>query len=404
MTTYDDEFTEKFLKPIVDNDAKLRQRETRKLPTGKEAGIEWDGNEGELRTGPTSGAPSDWSGLLEKWGLDPEEVEIVGDVRRSSWEAQTPDGIQELSSYRAHIRRRSFRGDLDLEVLFDEIKKHKPRKTKKSYTGDLAYLHCTSDTQIGKDDPRWAWERFSRGIDEGTARLQELRKIGRPVGDVYLPWNGDCIEATAGHYPSQTFNVSLTITEQVRLFRRFMLAQIKAYAPLTDNLIVTSVPGNHDEASRVNGKQSTKNSDSWSIEVAAQVAEILAENPDVYGHVSIVVPKNQDLTISLNIAGVPVGLAHGHQFKSGAEGWRTWWANQAHGCQEIGQTKILIAGHKHHWMSKTEGEKSFIQLPAEDGGSQWYVDGSGQDSKSAIVTLTVGEDHPDGWGNLHMIY
>lgn len=400
MTEPIENFTERFLKPVADNDAKLRERSVRKLPTGKEAGLEWDGSQGELRTGPTDESPSDWSGLLEMWGLDPNEVEIVGPVRRSSWDS----GERVLNSYRAQIQRRAYRGDLDLEVLFEDIKKHKPAKNKKSYTGDLAFLHCTGDTQLGKDDPTWAWERFSRGIDEGTARLQELRKMGRPVGDVYLPWNGDCIEATAGHYPSQTFMVKLTITEQVRLFRRFMLAQIKAYAPLTDHLVVSSVPGNHDEASRVNGKQSTKNSDSWSIEVAAQVAEIIAENPDAYGHVSVIVPKNQDLTISLDIAGVPVGFAHGHQFKSGAEGWRSWWAGQAHGCQDIGQTKILIAGHKHHWMAKTEGAKTFIQLPAQDGGSQWYLDGSGQDSAPAIVTMTVGEDHPDGWGNLHMIY
>src|SRR5882762_5200594 len=78
----------------------------KKLPTGKEAGIEWDGSNGEIRTGPTGEAPSDWSGLIEMWGLDPNEVEIVGDVRRSSWEAQTPSGIQVLNSYRAHIRKR----------------------------------------------------------------------------------------------------------------------------------------------------------------------------------------------------------------------------------------------------------------------------------------------------------
>ncbi len=401
MTDFDN-FAEELLKPIADNDEKLREKSTKKLPTGKEAGIEWDGVQGEIRTGPTTESPGDWSGLLQMWDLDPNEVEVVGSIRRSSWEAQTPDGIQVLHSYRANIQKKLVSvNDLDLEKLIDEIKKYRPKKVERAKSSDdLAFLHCTSDTQLGKDDPNWAWTQFSNGISQGIGRLNDLRKIGRPVGTIYLPWNGDCIESVTGHYPSQQYTVVLSTTEQVRLFRRFMMAQIKAYSPLTDNLIVTSVPGNHDEASRVNGKQSTKNSDSWSIDVAAQVADALAENEEAFGHVTIVVPKNEDLTLSLDICGTPTGFAHGHQFPSGINGWRTWWANQAHGCRDIGDTTLLIAGHKHHFFAKTEGTKTFLQLPAQDNGSQWYTDRSGQHSAPGTVTLTVGQG---GWGDLHII-
>lgn len=395
------EFARELLEPIKQNDEKLRKKALTKLPTGKEAGVEWDGSNGELRTGPTTEAPGDWSGLLEMWGLDPEEVEIVGPVRRSSWQAQTPDGIQVLNSYRAQIQRKALGSGLDLEQMHEELRKFKPGKAyKPSGSNELAYLHCTSDTQLGKDDPEWAVARFMDGIDSGVARLKELRKLGRPVGTIYLPWNGDCIEAVNGHYPSQQYSVTLSTTEQVRLFRRFLLTQIKAYAPLTDNLVVTSVPGNHDEASRVNGKQATKNSDSWSIEVAAQVKDALDENPDAFGHVTIVVPKGEDLTLSLDIHGTATGFAHGHQFGSGDNGWRKWWADQAHGCRDIGDTTLLIAGHKHHFFAKTEGTKTFLQLPAQDNGSQWYTDRSGQHSDPGIVTLTVGQG---SWGDLHII-
>src|ERR1700756_2018805 len=119
------DFEEKFLKPIKDNDAKLRERSVRKLPTGKEAGIEWDGSQGELRTGPTDEAPDDWSGLLEMWGLDPNEVEIVGPVRRSSWDS----GDRVLNSYRAQIQKK-FQADrgYDFEELLQDIRRHKPSK------------------------------------------------------------------------------------------------------------------------------------------------------------------------------------------------------------------------------------------------------------------------------------
>jgi hypothetical protein len=387
MTDQWDSFAKELIEPVAKNDDRLREKALKKLPTGKEAGVEWDGDQGEIRTGPTTNVPNDWSGLLEMWDLDPAEVEIVGAVRRSSWEAQTPDGLQVLNSYRASIRRKVLGSDTDLEKLCEEISKYKPKKSYTGPDGNVSYLHCTADTQLGKDDPDWAWGRFSKGITDGISRLEELRSIKRRISTVYLPWVGDCIESVSGHYPNQQFSVFLSTTEQVRLFRRFLTAQVKAYAPLCKELYVPSVPGNHDEASRVNGKQATNNSDSWAIDVASQVSDALAENPDVFGHVSFIVPKRDQLTISLDISGTPTGFAHGHQF---GRDWRKWWADQAHGCQDVGNTTLLIAGHKHHYMAKTEGTKTFLQCPSQDNGSQYWTDKTGQSSAPGIVTLTVG--------------
>lgn len=395
-----DDFEAEVKAPLAENEERLRQRALKKLPTGKEAGIEWDGQHGEIRTGPTTEQPTDWSDIIRVLGQDPNEVEVYGNVRISTWEAQTPDGIQLLHSFRANLRRKSLGSQLDLEKLHEEIANFKPSKKNKPPKGDFAYLHCVGDTQIGKDPLNESKDRFLSSLNAGIGRLRELRESGRSIGSVYLPWNGDCIESVNGHYPSQLYTVTLSLTEQVRAFRHFMLAQIKAYAGEAQEIVVTSVPGNHDEAYRLGSKAATKNSDSWSIDVAAQVSDILAENPDAFGHVSIVVPKNQDLTISLDIAGTATGFAHGHQFPGGTDGWKKWWSDQAHGCQDIGDTTLLIAAHKHHFRCEAPGRKTFIQLPPLDGGSQWWVDRAGQAAPPGIVTLLVGDG---GWRDLAVL-
>jgi hypothetical protein len=392
MTEPIENFTERFLKPVADNDAKLRERSVRKLPTGKEAGLEWDGSNGELRTGPTDESPSDWSGLLEMWGLDPNEVEIVGPVRRSSWDS----GDRVLNSYRAQIQKKlqADRG-YDFEELLSEIKSHRPSK-KQAPEGEFAFVVAPADLQAGKGDPVELVRSFMEATDATVARLKELRKSGRSIGEVYLLWAGDCIEHVRGSYASQGFTVHLGLTEQVRLIRRLMMYQIKAFAPLATRLVMVSVPGNHDIAVREGGKMATKNSDSFAIDCASQVSEALAENPAAYGHVSVVVPRGEELTVSLDICGTGVGVAHGHQIPRG-DGMK-WWAGMSHGCQDIGDTTLLITGHLHHLKILQEGVKTHIQLPSLDtAGSQYYTDMTGKDSPTGMLSLIVGHG---GWSDL----
>lgn len=392
MTESLDQFAERFLKPVADNDAKLREKTAKKLPTGKEAGIEWDGSQGELRTGLTEEAPSDWSGLLEMWGLDPNEVEIVGPVGMSKWDS----GDRVLNSYRIKIQKKiTVERGYDFEELINDIKTHKPSK-RPAPEGEFAFVVAPADLQAGKDDPRVLVDRFMEATDANVARLKELRKAGRSIGEVVLVWAGDCIEHVTGSYASQGFTVHLGLTEQIRLVRRLMTYQVKAFAPLTSKVTLVSVPGNHDIAVRAGGKMATKNSDSFATDCASQVFEALSENPAAYGHVSVVVPRGEELTVSLDVCGTGVGIAHGHQIPRG-DGMK-WWAGQAHGCQDIGDTTLLITGHLHHLKVLQEGVKTHIQLPSMDtAGSQYYTDMTGKDSPTGMLSLIVGQG---SWSDL----
>lgn len=369
-------------------------------PSGWEPGVAWDGYAGTLTTQPLSSAPNDWADLLAVWDLDPQEYEVVEPVQYRAWDAGMGEGnVQRLYYYRATIRRRRH-STAAVEDALAALGKRKPKTPPASPADVVAYVVLCGDLQLGKPDgdgTAGTIQRFHDTTDMAVARLKELRRLGRPVGTIYLPWLGDCVEGlvSQGGALAAAGRLDLTITEQVRVLRRLMLHQVQTFAPLAERIVVPVVPGNHDEAQRV-GKVVRRYDDSWAVEGAAAVADALRIAPG-YDHVAFVFPERDALTITLDIAGTPVGLAHGHQF--GRDPIK-WWAGQAHGMQPIGSATLLLAAHLHHLRVEQTGAKSFIQIPALDGGSTWWKHKTGQDAPAGMVTMTVGAGT---WGDLAVL-
>jgi predicted phosphodiesterase len=288
--------------------------------------------------------------------------------------------------------------DSDVDALVELIAKHKPRKAAPS--GERALVVCLSDWQLGKPDgdgTEGTVARILASIDAVTARAKELRKSGRSLGSLYVAGLGDLIEGCGDHYAMQTFGVELNLVEQVRVVRRLLVKALTTWAPLFAEVVVACVPGNHGE-NRRDGKAFTDWTDNHDVAVFEQAAAVLEANPDTYGHVSFVFPDGDDLTLTLDVAGTVVALAHGHQYRSGKA--MEWWAKQAHGMQPAGDATLLLAGHLHHLLVEQAGAKTFIQAPAMDGGSTWWKHTTGQDSPPGLLTLTVG---PNGWDDLKLL-
>ena len=288
---------------------------------------------------------------------------------------------------------------INVDDLLDSIGKRKPKPTSASGDGG-AYVVPAGDLQLGKidgDGTAGTVERFLDKSELAVKRLKDLRKIGRKIDSIYLPWLGDCVEGnqSQGGSLAQAGRLDLTITEQIRVYRRLMLEQIKLFSNLAEKIVVVSVAGNHDEAERV-GKTVRRYDDSWAIEGAVAVFDALAL-AEGYDHVSLVVPSRDELTVSLDVAGTPVGFAHGHQF--GRDPVK-WWSGQAHGVQPIGSTTLLLGAHLHHLRVEQTGVKTFVQIPALDGGSTWWKHKTGQDSPAGLVSLIVGNG---GWSDLAVL-
>jgi hypothetical protein len=288
-------------------------------------------------------------------------------------------------------------GGRSVEELLSVLGRKRPKAAPAGDSGGFMYVVPAGDLQLGKPDgdgTAGTVQRFGDKTDDAVKRLKELRKLGRPISGVMLPWLGDCIEGlvSQGGALAAAGRLDLTLTEQVRLLRRLMLHQIQQFAPLTDRIVVPVVPGNHDEVQRV-GKVQRRYDDSWAVEGAVAVADAL-KLASGYEHVSFVFPGRDELTITLDVAGTVCGFAHGHQF--GRDPMK-WWAGQAHGMQPIGSATLLMGAHLHHLRIEQGGAKTFVQIPALDGGSTWWRHRTGDDAPAGMVSLLIGQG---GWRDL----
>ena len=368
-----------------------RKRERKEIPAGFEPGIEYDSSGGILRSIPRPvGDEPDHAELLAEFELDPAKWRITG-LRRSKWQSFNGDWLE---SFRATFVPNSGRNLVPIDDLLDVVSKWKPVKRDsspvKASVSNVAYVVVLADTQVGKIDGGGS-EQIIKNVlhktDLAVARLKELRKSGREINTVYLPQLGDCIEGMNSQGGKHIWRTDLDLTAQIRVYRRLLLHMVKTFAPLADRVIVPCVPGNHDEAVRVGNSMATTYTDSFALDAASAVADALADHPD-FKHVSFTFPKYDTLTVTLDICGTVVGLAHGHQCRGKAI---DWWKNMAHGQQDIGEATLLLTGHYHHLRVEQSGRKTWMQAPALDGGSTWFENSTGQAAPAGMLTLTVGE-------------
>ena len=95
-----------------------------------------------------------------------------------------------------------------------------------------------------------------------------------------------------------------------------------------------------------------------------------------------------------------VGLAHGHQFGRGTDGWQRWWQGQQHGRQPIGDADMLLAGHRHHLTIVQQSQRAFVQVPALESESTWFRHVAGEGGRPGIVTAVVGGG---SWSSLEVL-
>jgi len=348
--------------------------------------LELDADGGYFVSTPRQEEVTNAEDLLAEFNLDPKDW-IVVSVRRSKWEGGRSG--EWLNSYRVSLKPRSYAGTLlDATELEREIKKWRPPRAAKPATGDLTAIYAIGDTQWGKDagdGTAGTVGRVRRALSEALLRQQEIKKRG--VGPIALPQMGDCIEGTVSQGGRIMGRLDLDLTSQIRVGRRVLMEWVKAFAPLTNELIIPVVPGNHDETTR---QVIVDPMDSWQVEIVQQVLDICKENPDL-AHVTGRFPERDNTTLAVNLSGTMVGFAHGHQLRDPQK----WWQGQALGDTPVGQADVLITAHYHHYAVKQFNHRLWVQTPALDGGSFWFSDRTGMGGKTptGIVSLVVGEGY-----------
>jgi len=360
---------------------------------------EHDGNVGWIKTGPLPDRPKTWDEFIRDAGLDPDEVEVIEPVQVRGWDApisaKQGGGVVRMRYYKLNVRRRMFRADVDELVKAAKRRGASKNTIPKDSIPDAtnAFVLALGDLQLGKmdgDGPEGTVARYLAATEAAVKRYKRIAK-GAPV---YLIHLGDCIEGFMSQGGANASRTILTTTEQVRLYRKLMLEQVKAFASVAPRLVVVGIPGNHDEAHRPLHTYD----DSWAIDAAAAVREAL-EFAGGYEHVTVHTPARDELTLTLDVCGTRVGMAHGHQWRAGQA--TTWWAKQSHGRQPIGDADLLLSAHLHHLrVEHTGSDKTWLQVPALESGSQWWRHRTGEWGQPGVVTMMVGGG---SWSSLEVL-
>lgn len=383
----------------------------RKHPDGWEPGFEWDGRKGTLIADPLSDAkPPQFQTLLDELcaaiGEDPKDYRIVGDIQVRRWQ-QTP-GDDYLYYHRATISRtQDAVEDVDVEALVASVSRRKPRKTNQPNTTNTTtagLVVALGDWQVGKSDGdglEGTCDRLAAIPGLIEQRYRQLRKIGVPVEVIYLCFGGDLRESCSGHYAQQQFRTVLNNRDQRKIIRAAADRIIDTASGLCSTAVKV-VGGNHGEE-REGGKANTNTSDNVDVAVIEDIAYAYSKS-ERYKDVSFAIP-DADLTLTFEHDGFVVGMAHGHQAqKSPGSGpqqkLHSWWKGQMDGQRPIGDADLLLSFHFHHPWVIQRGARTHIGTAALDGGSEYFIDATGQDGPPSTTSFVIDGS---GWSHYQLL-
>lgn len=342
----------------------------------------------------------DFATQLEAAGFDPSQWRLEDDrIEVRTWPLHMGAGKKPVTAYyfKAKILRLDLEQYIDYDELIEEIKTHPPLEPQLwGREGEWNYVVNLADWQLGKrdgDGTEGIVKRILAGLDEVADDVARCALEGWGISRIIIAGLGDLVEGCDGFYPMQTFNVELDRRGQVRVARRLLLHALRVLAPLTPAVTVVCVGGNHGE-NRKNGKSFTTFSDNDDVAIFEMVQEILAENPDAYGHVKWLIP-NDELAVTVQAGATVLGFTHGHLGgRQGVAGlshtkvWN-WWRDQSFGDTPIGDADVLVNGHFHYFNWCINGPRNHIQTPALDS-STWFEQSTGMGTQHGIVTFLTG--------------
>lgn len=361
-------------------------------PEGWNPSIQFDGQGGEaVLPAVQDGNPTDVEAFLIEAGIDPSQIEIVGEPRISRWQVARPFPLEPLWMSSVRIRWRKLGAVKDLPLLYALAKKTKP-VTPKPVASGKALIVLWSDLQVGKVDHRGGVEALIHRVAETQVKLINKIKEVKPEKIIFCDV-GDTIEnfGNAADLHQLATN-DLSLMQQVDLATSLAwetLKQICKYAPVT----YLSVGSNHCQF-RVNKQRVGKATDDWGIHIGRTLARLSKE---VGLPITFFEPAPHDESLALDVFGDTfhvLGMWHGHQANN-PNVVVDWWRKQAFGNQPVHAATIGISGHFHHLRVQELGStprgtsRYWVQAATLDNGSNWWRTTSGEDSAPGLVCFAL---------------
>lgn len=379
-------------------------------PKGWEPGYVWDGAAGVLTTQPLAERPKTWDDFIRDAGLDPEDVDVVGDVNVRGWDApisaKQGGGVVRMRYYKLNLRRRSTAGLPDLPSVMKLARQAARRKAKTASEDqpDRAVVVAYADPQTGKVASRGGTEELLARVAESRERLGNYIADANAQQGVFLD-PGDAVESFENTLEQQTTN-DLSMMSQVDVATAVEFDLIDLLCKTLPRVVAAGVGSNHCRWRSGKNNMGTP-ADDWGLHMLRQIHRWTKKlAPDQYEHLSVMLPQKHEETLALDVCGQIIGMAHGHQVAR-PNGIPDWWSRQTHGGQPIADADILVTGHFHHLRVEPVGRNPhtnrsrwWLQAPTMDNGSDWFRRSKGYDSDPGLLVFTVTRD---GWDGLRIL-
>lgn len=361
--------------------------------------LNWNGNTGVWNTGNIDTVLDGISheAILEKFGHDPNKVAIRGVLRESHKEYWSRDLEQMLwkHSYSFAVERKTEQtiADVDAVSLMKQIDANK----KRVIVASPAWVESTfvldwADWQMAKKDGGGSAgliERLQSAFDSAEERIRELRRIGRKLDELVIIGGGDLVEGCV-IYPNQSYEIDDHRRGQIRNTVAMIIKGIKQLAPHFESVRVVVAPGNHGEHRIAGNRTTIGDNDDLLVFEMAQVG--IESDPD-YSHVSFEIAE-REMSVVTNILGWVYGVTHGDVYgKSSGTGVRNkvfnWFKTMAANRHAVGGADVLVTHHFHHDAQEDWGNTLWVQCPTIDGGSHYFKEYSGHDTKPGMASWVV---------------
>lgn len=279
-----------------------------------------------------------------------------------------------------------------------------PRKTPSSEPrkGGTAVL-CIADLQLGKTGSRGTTKETVAAFYDGVEQMKDyIRQHG--CSKAVLAELGDGIE-NFQNVKSQAQTNDHSLIEQLNLHGDLLTYATAQIAKEVDELLVVGVPSNHMEV-REDGEAVGGPANDYGLLSLAGVKRVCEYNPAAFGHVKFAWPGEYDVSLTLDVNGVPVGFAHGHYARgaAAANAVEKWLDGQFAGNQPLQPAHIIVTGHFHHLrVQNVTGGRWWLQCPTVDRGSDWLRFATGQgDSQNGFLAFRI-EDGASSWSDKKLL-
>ena len=360
-------------------------------PTGFRPGIEWTGDTGSVTVAAKPGEEPDRdkiNGVIDSSPFltsDEVEVDWSSKPRVSIHHDDNGNAIQIW--YKLPLMRRRKGGkDVDdvLDLIYDDI------PTPQGCGGGWRTIQI-GDTHIGKSVldgagsdllvKRWK-ESITNILDMGTAQ------------GVHLAFMGDLIEGENSQGGKNIANNDLTLTESLRVARHLVSWTIQEALHHAENVIVSAVPGNHGDTTRLQNRPLTDSHD-LDIVSAVQQAFELTEHKD---RITWYYPEEGTGHLVYEVDGTIFASTHGHLFKGMLKGAENWWSGMSVSGAPAGAAHILMAAHYHSPLVSNYTRNKWICFGAAlEDKSTWLNEQNGASSQPGMLTYLTDGGTPYGF-------